>query len=348
MTPLTSLQRVLATLGHQEPDRTPFFLTLTLHGARELGLSIQDYFSTARNVVEGQLRMRRKYRHDCLYPFFYAALEVEAFGGEVRYLEDGPPNAAEPFLRHNADIDSLESPRISEATCLRKMLEAISGLKAEVGSEAPIIGVVMSPFSLPVMQLGFERYLVLMHEEPERFWKLMRINQAFCIDWANAQLAAGATAICYFDPISSPTIVARDTYLDTGFKIAQETIARIQGPTATHLASGRTQPILLDLPATGTAIAGVSCDEDLAELKRIAAGKITLLGNLNGITMRRWTPVEAEAAVKEALVKAARGGGFILADTHGEIPFQVPEDVLMAISEAVHTWGRAPFAWMDP
>ena len=45
MSDITSLQRVLTTLGHQEPDRVPLFLLPTMHGARELGLSIKEYFS---------------------------------------------------------------------------------------------------------------------------------------------------------------------------------------------------------------------------------------------------------------------------------------------------------------
>ncbi len=38
---MSSMQRVLTTLGHKEPGRVPFFLLLSLHGARELGLSIE-------------------------------------------------------------------------------------------------------------------------------------------------------------------------------------------------------------------------------------------------------------------------------------------------------------------
>ena len=42
--------------------------------------------------------------------------------------------------------------------------------------------------------------------------------------------------------------------------------------------------------------------------------------------------------------KAGPGGGYVLSDSHGEIPFQVPEQVLTAISEAVHRWGRYPLS----
>jgi uroporphyrinogen decarboxylase len=101
---MTSLQRVLTTLGHQEPDRVPLFLLVTLHGAKELGVSIKDYFAKAENVVEGQLRLHAKYRNDCIYNFFYAPLEVEAWGGDVIYCDDGPPNSGMPFIRHFQDI----------------------------------------------------------------------------------------------------------------------------------------------------------------------------------------------------------------------------------------------------
>ena len=341
---MTSLERVLTTLGHREPDRVPLFLLLTLHGAGELGLSIRDYFARAEQVAEGQLRLRAKFGHDCLYSFFYAPVEIEAWGGEVIYRDDGPPNSGTPFLDTPERIAALKAPGIAETPCLAKVLKATAMMKERVGSDCPIIGVVMSPFSLPVMQMGFERYLDLLLERPDLFERLMAVNEAFCVAWANAQLAAGATAICYFDPLSSPTIIPRELYLRTGFAVARRTLARIQGPTATHLASGRALPILADIAQTGTAVVGVSALEDLGEVKAACRGKLTLLGNLNGIAMRRWSPAEAEAAVRGAIAQAGPGGGFILADNHGEIPFQVPDEVLSAIAEAVRRWGTYPLA----
>jgi uroporphyrinogen decarboxylase len=344
---MTSLERVLTALGQHEPDQVPLFLLTTFHGAKELGLSIREYFSSAENVVEGQMRLRAKYRNDCLYNFYYASLEMEAFGGETIFIEDGPPNAGEPILQKPEDILHLDIPTIQQSACLHHVLESHRLLKSRVGNDAPIIGVVMSPFSLPVMQLGFEAYLNVILERPDLFNALMRVNEEFCVEWANAQLAAGATAICYFDPVSSTTVITRQQYLETGWRVAKRTIGRIQGPTATHFASGRCLPIVGDVAQTGTAIIGVSTDESLSELKSASAGKISLLGNLNGIEMRRWTSQEAENAVKKAIAEAGPGGGFILSDNHGEIPFQVPGETLMAVSEAVQTWGKYPLNWIE-
>ena len=342
----TPMERVLTTLSYREPDRVPLFLLLSLHGAKELGLSIKDYFSKPEHVVEGQLRLREKYGHDCLYGFYYGAIEAECWGVEVIFSDDGPPNSGEPFLRKPQDIEWLEPPSVSRSPCLQRVLQSIAGMKARVGDEVPIIGVVMSPFSLPVMQMGFETYIELIYEQPKLLAQLMRVNEAFCVDWANAQLRAGATAICYFDPISSPTMIEPEVFRRTGFEVAKWTISRIEGPVATHLASGRCLRIADDLVETGAAVVGVSALEDLADLKAAFTGRATVLGNLNGVEMRRWTAEETTEIVKDALAKAAPGGGFILSDNHGEIPWQVPDDVLHAISSAVRRWGHYPLKWV--
>ncbi len=92
-TEMTSLQRVLTTLGHREPDRVPLFLLLSMTGAKFAGKSIEDYFGDAELVAAKQLEMQRRYGQDCLYSLYYVAAEVEPFGGNTIFFEDGPPNA---------------------------------------------------------------------------------------------------------------------------------------------------------------------------------------------------------------------------------------------------------------
>ncbi|MFT5726836.1 MAG: uroporphyrinogen decarboxylase [Desulforhopalus sp.] len=342
METMTSMERVLTTLSHKEPDRVPFFLLLTMHGAKELGLSIEEYFSKPENIVEGQLRLREKYQHDCYYPFTYAAVEVEAFGGDVKYVSNGPPNAGSPIIKNRRDIEKLKVPDVKNTPCLRKALNTIELLKVEAGEDVPIIGVVVSPFSLPVMQMGFPDYLDLLLHDKESFYQLMAVNELFCVQWANAQLAAGATAICYFDPVASPSMVPASLYRKSGLDVAKRTLPQINGLVATHFASGTCLEIIEDVVSTGTGAVGVGEDEDINELKEKSRGRLSLIGNLNGIKMCSWPPQEARSSVTDLLSKAAPGGGFILADGHGEIPWQVPDEVLHAMSTTVRQCGTYP------
>jgi uroporphyrinogen decarboxylase len=354
---MNSLQRTLTALSYKEADKVPLFLLLGVSGAKfshpsgkipfEKNCSIENYYTDAEGVAESQLIMLERYQHDCLYSFYYASAENEAFGGDTLYFSDGSPNAGTPIIRTTQDINKLSIPIPQEVPVLKRILKTEQLLKQQVGDTVPIIGVVISPFSLPVMQMGFEGYLELMYSDQDSFQKLMKINEAFCVSWANAQLEAGATAICYFDPISSTSMIPREKYLQTGQPIAARTLARIKGPTVTHMASGRCVSIVNDIIATGTEIIGVSTSEDINELKELSAGKVTLLGNLNTVEMRRWSASQIESEVKKVIAGAGRGGGLLLGENHGEIPWQVSDEVLLAISEAVQRWGQYPLDWID-
>ena len=345
---MTAAERLATAMAHREPDRVPRLLPAVMQGAREVGLAIEDYFADPAAVAEGQWRICQRYRNDALLGVMYGAVDAEAWGGQVVYRGDGPPNAGSPTIRNAADIARLEPPRVADTPCLQKVLDLIRRLHARAGGAIPVMGSVISPFSLPVMQMGFEDYLLLLHEQPEHFERLMAVNEAFCVEWANAQLAAGASAIGYADPVSSPDIVPRELYLKTGHRVATRMMSRIRGAVATSFASARCLPVLEDVMATGTVAVGASVTEDLARVKSICRGRLTVMGNLNAIEMRHWSAQEAERRTREAIAKAGPGGGFVLSDNHGEIPWQVPDAVLMAVAESADRWGRYPLTWVSP
>lgn len=344
---MTSAERLKLTFSHKEPDRVPFAITATMHPAREMGLTIKEYFSRPENIVEGQLRLHRKYGSDmlCCYPF--AAIECMAWGGEAIYFDQGPPNCGAPVIKKPEDILSLKQPKVCESEALKANLKAIADLKAVVGEDIPISGVTVSPFSLPIMQMGFEAYLDLIFERPDLLERLLQINTGYCIEWANAQLAAGASAVMYSDPSFSPGIMSLDLIKKYSAPTAKQVLSKINGSAMIHLASARGLAVVDDILQAGFFAMSASAEDDLSELKRLCKGKLTLAGNLNALLMTRWTEKDAEAAVKKAIAQAAPGGGFLLMDNHGEIPFIVKEDILMAISESVRRWGQYPLNWLS-
>ena len=104
-------------------------------------------------------------------------------------MDDGPAQRRRPLsLNDPRDILSLEPPEVVGNRALEPVLEAISGLRRAVGEEIPIAGAIVSPFSLPIMQMGFESYINLIYERPELVERLMRINVEYCASWAEAQL----------------------------------------------------------------------------------------------------------------------------------------------------------------
>ncbi|MBI5068065.1 MAG: uroporphyrinogen decarboxylase family protein [Deltaproteobacteria bacterium] len=344
---LTPAARVAAALGHREGDRVPFFLPANMHGARLLGVPLTAYLGSAELVVQGQLRLRELLGHDAVSGFLCAAAEAEPFGGEVVVHEDGPPNTGEPPLRSAADIERLRPPDPTTSPTLRRSLEATAALRAAVGAEVPVLAGGIGPFSLPAIQVGLDRWFELLHQHRPLAERLLRVNEAFCASWANALLAAGASAVALAEPLASPLLVPADRYRELGLPALRRTVAAVRGPVAVSTASAPCLPIAADLAGAGVACVGVSAADDLSQSKRILRGRAAVMGNLNGLEMRHWTPDDAEQAVRAALAAGGPGGGFVLSEHHGEVPFQVPLEVLQAVAEAVRRWGTYPLRWAD-
>jgi uroporphyrinogen decarboxylase len=68
---------------------------------------------------------------------------------------------------------------------------------------------------------------------------------------------------------------------------------------------------------------------------------------MNGIEMRRWNQSQVEQTLKKVLLAGAPGGGFILSDNHGEIPYQVKDETLFAIAAATKKYGTYPIEQWD-
>jgi uroporphyrinogen decarboxylase len=338
---MNSFDRVMTSLSHKEPDRVPVFLFIPLHGAKELNLPLKNYFSKAENIVEGQLRLSAKYGYDCLYPFFYASIEIEAFGGSTIFYSDGPPNAGKPFVETSKEIHKLVCPNPNESEALKEPLKAIRLLAKEHKGKTPIISAVIAPFSLPAMLMGLENWLdLILFGEKDDLNSMLTVCKSFCVSWANAQLEAGLDAVAFFDPLATSDIMTRDQFLKYDFALATDTIKAIKGPVVYAGAGGRIESIADLIPKTGAFGMVVSSKDNLKAVKDVVGDKINIVGNLNNVEMPSWTSVKAEQEVQKCIEQAAKGGGFILADQHGELPYSVNDSILRTIVESAWKFGK--------
>ncbi len=161
-TSMTSMERVGAALSHGVPDRVPLLLLFGHAAAREAGVEIREYMAREELQAETQKAVRGRYALDCLSAFTYLGAEVEAMGSEIIFSPEAPPQAGKPIFSPPEALRAFEPPRPEDAPVLARTLRVLAALRRDSGDEAPIIGVVASPFSIPLMQLGFEGYLKLL------------------------------------------------------------------------------------------------------------------------------------------------------------------------------------------
>ena len=102
---------------------------------------------------------------------------------------------------------------------------------------------------------------------------------------------------------------------------------------------GNTLPIADDFIATGAAVLEIDHKTDARAIKPKAAGKTTLLGNIDTGLLYSGTPSEVEAACREAIEIMAPGGGFILGPGCA-LGTDTPAANIHALVESAKKYGR--------
>ncbi len=336
---MTSFQRLSAVLRLGMPDRVPVVLVSTTHGAREVGLSLPEYFSRPENVAEGQLRFAQRVGQDNVAAYYYAVREAEAFGAEAVFREEGPPNMGPPVLHSPAAIDTLEGPDPLTSPPLRAVLESTELLSQRARGRWLVLGHALGPCSLPILLMGEGAWLeLLLFGSASRRRRLLQVTSRFCVAWANALLAAGADAVAMVEPMASSTMLTREQAARLVLPVVRRAVRAIRGPVILW-SIGAIQGVADLVPELGVRAVSTDPGDDLREVKRAVAGRIAVLGGLNDLAMLTWTPAEAEAAARRAVETAAPGGGFILSHQN-EVPATAGHELLTRVVEAARRWGR--------
>jgi uroporphyrinogen decarboxylase len=339
----TPIERMLAALGHKESDRIPILPILLQQGSKELGVSLQDYFTNGLMLAEGQERLLEKYGHDGVVGVPHVVEDLLAFGQNLMYFPNGAPVVGGMAISRFHEIDSLEVKDPVEVSELCQTLLAIETLAKRFKGTVPIFGAGIAPFSLPSMFIGTEKWLQLLFDEEELrqqyMAKFLDVAMEFCVKWMNRQLEAGADAVVIADGMASATILLREQFQAWAMPVIKETIQRINGPVV-YEGVGSLGKFADLLPELGAVAVVLDRTDDLAECKKVLQGKIAIVGNLNNIAMIDWTPEEIEQEVKKACQAARAGGGYILANQGPEIPYDVPDTIIRAFVEAGKKWGK--------
>jgi uroporphyrinogen decarboxylase len=331
------MERFAALMSGQTPDRVPIVCNLLDQGARELGVSLREYYSRGELVAQGQLRMREKYGYDTLLGMFYSALEAEVLGCRtIVYAEDGPPNVGHLVIRTAEDIDTLQLPDdLLSHPRFRELTTCIGILKRESAGRWPVLGVVTASFSLPAMLMGVGQWMDLfLNGDPAVRDRLLGICSQFCSRQITALREAGADLIVYVNPVASATFItpqkSRELALPWVIKDLEEPgtagVVFFNG-------GGRINPILADLHShTGIGAYYLNPFDDIGEARDFLGPQALIAGAINDIRLIDWTEDEIDREVERIMHAGKQAGGFIFGTLL--MPFRIPDENIRALVDA--------------
>lgn len=351
---ITGMDRLGAALAGETLDRIPVFCNLLDQGARELGLSIEDYYRSGENVAEGQLRMRARHGYDNVWCLFYVGREAELLGcKKIRFYKDGSPNVEGFVIKTHEDVARLEVPEdlashpmfLEEDRCLRI-------LRAEAKGKHAICAYVTATLALPSLLMGMDAWMELLLMGPAEIREaLLEKCHTFFVRQVQALRARGVDVIVYSNPFGSTDFISMKYFLERSLPSIERDIKAI-GPAGVVYYCGMARfnrVIDLVLTHTGLRVFYISPLDDLAEARRIVGDRGLTCGVINDIKLITWSHEEIRREVK-AMVEAGAGagapGGRFLFGT-GVMPYAIPEESIRVMLDAVYEYGRPQWTRRD-
>jgi uroporphyrinogen-III decarboxylase len=338
---ITGMDRLAAAISGSPCDRIPVFSIMLDQGAREMGMSLRDYYSKGEYVAEGQLRLRARYGYDNLWTTFYVGREAELLGCKrMLYSDDGPPNVGDMVIRSPDDIHKLEIPaNLEDHPAFAEPLKCQRILRAEAGGRYPICANLTASMGMPAILMGMEKWIEMVVMGPADLRDELLTK---CSDFVRAQFAvlnkAGADVIVYANPFASTEIVPLKLIRELSLPWMRRDLEGFPMDKMVYYGGGTINPSLgLAIEELGFKCFYLSPWDDIAEAKRIVAGRGLIGGAFNDLKLLNKPEKEIREDVRRMLAAGMPGGQFFFGTLL--MPYRIPERNIRIMFEAAYEFG---------
>ena len=339
---ITAIDRLSAAIKGEPSDRIPVFCNLFDQGAAELGMSLEKYYSRGEYVAEGQLKMLGKYGHDNVWCLFYVGREAELLGcRKVLYAEHGPPNVEDFVIKTFDDVAALQIPEdLSAHPAFHEELKCMELLRHEVGGKHPICAYVTSSMTMPALLMGMENWMNLLFFGPADIREeLLAKCHDFFVKLTSAYRKGGADILVYSNPFGSTDTASLKYFMEHCLPWIEKDIKAVGTEGLVYYCGLARLNSVIDVVIERTGLGGyyLSPLDDVAEGKRIIAGRALTCGVINDIKLIDWSEEEIIYEVKRIVEAGAPGGKFLFGT--GAMPCAVPEKNIHAMLDAARRFG---------
>jgi uroporphyrinogen decarboxylase len=332
-------ERMTARLAGEAVDRPPNFDIFMQFGARKTGKKQREYYLDHRVLVEANMAVIENFDVDIVQAISDPVREAADFGAEIEFPEDDMPLSMIPLIKAPEDLKKLVKPSPYTGRRMRDRLEAIRLFREQVGGEYPIMGWVEGALAEASDLRNINNLMLDVVMRPEWVEELCEICVEVAIDFARAQVEAGADIIGLGDAVGS--LINPDMYRRFALPYEQRIFDAVHemGALARLHICGNTNKIVDDMVASGADIVDLDYMVDMEAAAAKHGDSVSFCGNFNPVTvMLQGTPDE----VYDATIHCMKIGGSRAFSAGGcEIPMWTPDENLRAQDRALADWGNS-------
>jgi uroporphyrinogen decarboxylase len=269
-----------------------------------------------------------------------------ALSGEYHISRNSPPAIVTPFVR-DPEADMLKVLGLLKHPDSKDLSE-IKTAYASIGERAHVGFWLSTPIDWWSSLRGTENTVMDLMLLPELMSNLFKAYTEYSVSLINYVLSnTTLDSVGLGGSTTSMSVISPDLHRRFSLEFGKAVCASVRKfkiPVQYHMCGKSRQALpiteemgvdgfdALECPPTGNV--------NLAEVKRIFGGRISLRGNVNSIhVMLNGTPEDVKNAVKACMDAAKAGGGYILG-VGDQTPMDTPEENLYAFVEAGLKYGK--------
>lgn len=308
------LERIVAAVTGQIPDRVPVVAVVITRSLREMGYELKDVVYDAKRIAEAKIAAHKKYDDDAIVAGLDLFVEPDAMGAKTE-LREHVPIVVEHPLAQDKNLDRLHVTTGKLSGRMPVVIEEIRRLKERYGDTVVIGPVTGSPITTAANLRGVENLLIDMVLDPQYVHELLRICTEVQKTYYKAICEAGAHCIIMLDPVSSDTILSPEQYREFAMPYQKELFAicnQHQVVGVNHICAD-TSLIWEDMVSVGAQAIQIDFVIDLPDCKRRVGQKTCIMGNINPVEVLLYgTPDDVYRTAMDCIKAAGPGGRFVL------------------------------------
>ena len=327
---MNSLERYLGVLRGNRVDFLPRIPILMQYAAEYIGSNYGQFASDHRVMVEANIQCARDFGMDQVSTISDPYRETQGFGSEIEYVPDGVPRSTHP-LADRKNLSALLRPDPFKSERMLDRVNAVRAYKQRCGDEYSILGWVEGPAAEAATLRDTTAFLIDTIKAPPFLAELMDLCLEVGIEFARAQVEAGADTIGIGDAIASQ--VSPFTYeklIQPREKRLVKAIKDMGAFVRLHICGDITHllPGIADLDID---IIDVDHMVDMSAVRKHAGSRVTISGNIDPVSgVHSGTP----ASIRDMIVRTYETvGNPYMVNAGCEIPSGTPVENLRALCE---------------
>ena len=190
-------------LQHKKTVRPPWVPFAGVHAGKLTGYTAEEVLRDGEKLLASLLEVHKLYRPDGMPVVFDLQVEAEVLGCELMWSQDNPPSVrSHPLAGDNKKVPCPCSVPSIEAGRIQMIMAATSKLKAAVGDDTGIYGLICGPFTLASHLRGSDIFMDMMMDE-QYVKDLVAFCAEVCCKMTDYYVDAGADIVAVVDPLVS-------------------------------------------------------------------------------------------------------------------------------------------------